>query len=100
MARFDWSVWSAIGITEPHDVVADVGGKLIGILHRQSEDVALRGDVSAHSTLRLGELFARLWHMERRQHADVQILQTLARALGAAPDVAEGIFQQALADGA
>src|SRR6266851_2822638 len=57
MARFNRSVWSAIGVAEPHDVVADVGGEVVGILHRQGEDIAFGGDVGAYRALHLGELF-------------------------------------------
>ena len=83
MARFDRSIWSAIGVAEPHHVVADVSGEVIGILDRQSEDVALGGDVGADRLLHLCELFPRLCHVEGGQHADIKILETLARALGA-----------------
>src|SRR5216684_8727741 len=100
MARFDRSFWSAIGVAEPHDVIADISGEVIRILYRQGEDVALRGDVGAHRTLHFGELFARLRHMESGQYADVQVVQALAYALGTATNVAQGVFQQALAHGA
>src|SRR6266403_567509 len=42
---------------EPHHVVADVGRKVVRILHRQSEDFAFGGNRGTHGTLHFGEPF-------------------------------------------
>src|SRR6516165_9684045 len=100
MAGFNRGIRSPIGVAEPHQVVADVSGKVIWVLDRKSEDVAFRSYVGPNCLLHLGKFFTWFCYVEGGQHTNVQVLKTLAHTLCTSSDVAQGVFEQAVPYGA